>query len=337
MKILVVGAQGHWTQAVAAEFHALGHEVVGVYDYRERARALRRFGVSQLGRWNMNAELVRACEALRPDVLFVNKGERLWGSALRRISRSGTKTVDWFPDDPHRIDLSMRLCRRYDVYLTHCSYAAKRLREERGANAHYMPLSCVPIFLRGIEFSDEELEHYRADVCFIGTHDSARERLLAGLTDFDLRVWGPDWAGTKVAGHWTGHGAYGLEAMKVLAGAKVVVNVHRNFGGPFERYGHGANVRTFETTAAGAFLVCDRKRDVEAIFEEDAEVAYYESVDEAREKVRHYLEHEDERRAAAARAREKTRREHSLRRRLEDILAIVSGDGGAASAQGTGA
>ncbi len=106
------------------------------------------------------------------------------------------------------------------------------------------------------------------------------------------------------------------------------MNVHRNFGAPFARYGHGANVRVFETTAAGAFLLCDRKKDVEAMFEEGSEVAYYQTVKEARDKVRYYLDHEDERRAAAARAQAKARREHSLRKRLADMLAIVEGKSG---------
>jgi len=194
-----------------------------------------------------------------------------------------------------------------------------------------MPLSCVPLFLEDFAFDDADLEHYRADVCFIGTYDRARDELLSHFTDFDLKVWGPDWRGTKVEKHWTGHGAYGLEAVKALAGAKVCLNVHRNFGGPSERYGHGANVRVFETTAAGAFLLCDRKKDVERMFGED-EVAYYETADEAREKARHYLEYEDERREMAARARARARREHSLRKRLSDILEIVKAGQASSSA-----
>ena len=325
MKVLLASTAGLWTQGVAAELHALGHEVVAVYDYRQRGRDLRVLGLSPLGRRRMQKELVALARDLEPDLLFANKGERLKRPTVRSISALGVRTLDWFPDDPHCLDMSMELSTRYDYYLTHCSYAAERLRTEAGANAIYMPLSCIPIFTQELAFDESELERYRADVCFIGTYDGTRERVLSALTDFDLRIWGPDWGPSSLTRFWTGHGAYGLEARKVLAGAKVVVNVHRNFGGPFERYGHGANVRVFETTAAGAFMLCDRKKDVEAIFEEGSEVAYYETVDEARQKISYYLDHEPERRAAAERAQAKARRDHSLRKRLAEIIAVVEG------------
>jgi len=325
MKVLLASTEGLWTQGVAAELHALGHDVVGIYDYRRESRRKRPLGLSPVGRLRMQGRLVRLARDLAPDLLFVNKGEQLWGRTLRRISDAGVRTLDWYPDDPHRLAESMKLSTRYDYYFTHCSYAAERLRKEAGANAIYMPLSCIPIYTQELAFDEGDLEHYRADVCFIGTYDGTRERVLSALADLDLRIWGPDWAPSGLTRCWTGHGAYGLEARKALAGAKVVVNVHRNFGGPFEGYGHGANVRVFETTAAGAFLLCDRKKDVETMFEEGSEVAYYETIDEARHKVLYYLDHEDERRAAAARAQAKARREHSLRKRLADILAIVEG------------
>jgi spore maturation protein CgeB len=63
------------------------------------------------------------------------------------------------------------------------------------------------------------------------------------------------------------------------------------------------------------------------MFGED-ELAFYTTADEACEKAKHYLEHEDERQAMAARAQAKTRREHSLRKRLTDILEIVGASAG---------
>ena len=55
--------------------------------------------------------------------------------------------------------------------------------------------------------------------------------------------------------------------------------------------------RTFEVPACSGFLLTDRTPGQAQYFEEDREIACFDSPEELHEKVRYYLEHDDEREA----------------------------------------
>ena len=59
------------------------------------------------------------------------------------------------------------------------------------------------------------------------------------------------------------------------------------------------------------------------MFETGGEIVTFTDVTDLRRKVEYYLEHEDERRAIADRARERALRDHTYDRRITDILAFI--------------
>jgi len=83
----------------------------------------------------------------------------------------------------------------------------------------------------------------------------------------------------------------------------VGINIH-NSTGPI-------NFRTFYLPANGVLQICDNKSHLGQIFELGKEVVGYDSIDEAIELTRYYLEHEEERRAIAAAGWRRTLREYN--------------------------
>ena len=81
------------------------------------------------------------------------------------------------------------------------------------------------------------------------------------------------------------------ERVPLLQRAKIGVNIH-NSTGPI-------NYRTFYLPANGVMQICDNKQHLGQIFKLDTEVVGYDSIDEAIELTRYFLEHHDERRAIA--------------------------------------
>ena len=75
--------------------------------------------------------------------------------------------------------------------------------------------------------------------------------------------------------------------------------------------------------ACGAFVLCDRQRDVLALFRNGEHLACFSDGDDLAEKVRYYLEHPGERQAIARKGREEVLSHHTYAHRLRDLLAVA--------------
>lgn len=80
------------------------------------------------------------------------------------------------------------------------------------------------------------------------------------------------------------------------------------------------NQRAFDVPACGGFLLTDLREDAATLFTPGHDIAVYASLDDLKEKTSYYLDHEDERLAMAARARERVLREHTWAHRAQSII-----------------
>lgn len=112
---------------------------------------------------------------------------------------------------------------------------------------------------------------------------------------------------------------FGIDMFEVLRRARVVFNRHTNALG---RPAFG-NIRVFEATGVGACLLTDFTDDGRALFEPDAEIVTFASVDEAIEKAAYLRDHEGERAAIAAAGHRRTMAQHTARHRVEQIDDII--------------
>jgi spore maturation protein CgeB len=82
------------------------------------------------------------------------------------------------------------------------------------------------------------------------------------------------------------------------------------------------NIRMFEATGVGTLLVTETASNLSQIFEPDQEVVTYRSKEEAVEKIRYCLAHENERRSIASAGQRRTLRDHNSRVRAQEVLRI---------------
>ncbi len=87
--------------------------------------------------------------------------------------------------------------------------------------------------------------------------------------------------------------------------------------------GFANNMRLFEATGVGTCLLTEYKDNLTEMFEPGREVVAYHDETDCIEKVRYYLEHEDERAAIARAGRERTLRDHTYAARLPELLEII--------------
>jgi spore maturation protein CgeB len=87
------------------------------------------------------------------------------------------------------------------------------------------------------------------------------------------------------------------------------------------------NMRCFEATAAGSFLLTEWVPTLSACFEDGKHVVTYKTMDEAVEKARYYLAHEEEREQIARAGMEHTLSHHTYGHRVKEVLKWMTDNG----------
>jgi hypothetical protein len=265
-------------------------------------------------------------ETLDPEVVYLQDFWFFSEAELRQIKAEGRYVVGQLGSQPPD-DGRVALC---DLVLTSFPHFVPRLRE-RGIDCEYFPIAFyerVLDRLRGEGIPcDPAVDERDIPAAFVGgIHAPAVHRagtpLLERLADeAAVEFWGyvkdelrPD---SPIRAHHHGE-AWGLDMYRVLARTCVAVNRHGDIA---EDYAN--NMRLFEATGVGALLVTESARNLPGLFTPGEEVVTYDSPSDLVQKVRHYVAHPDERRAIAAAGQRRTLAEHTYRRRMEQLDALL--------------
>ncbi len=142
-----------------------------------------------------------------------------------------------------------------------------------------------------------------------------------GLRIFGNDDWGALTAGTPLEKCFTGKTVAHEDLPRLFRNSKINVNIHHL------QSSTSLNLRVFDVPAAGGFLITDYMPGLENLFEIDREVAVYQTPEELREKVRHYLSHPEERLEMAQRARQRVLRDHTFANRWRQVRDILRKEG----------
>jgi hypothetical protein len=275
---------------------------------------LRRLAGSEL--W-LESLLLSQIEEERPDVLYIQDLTLCEPRFIEQV-RPFVKIIVGQIACPLPAD---RFLHGFDVILTSFPHFQQRFRA-RGIASEY--------FRTGFEASLlERLERTRAtrDVVFVGgmTHlHLGGNALLERVADrLELHVWGYGMSGisadSPLRRHYHGE-AWGLEMYRVLSNSKIAINRHVDVA---ENYAN--NMRLFEATGVGTLLMTDEKENLGELFEVGKEIVTYSDADDLVDKVRYYLEHDEERERIAQAGQARTLRDHTYLNRMRELEQILSG------------
>ena len=111
---------------------------------------------------------------------------------------------------------------------------------------------------------------------------------------------------------------FGIDYYRLLMRSKIVFNLHSEAA-----ENTVDNMKMFEITGVGACLITDTGSNMKDLFEEDKEVVTYSSMEEAIEKVKFLMNHEEERKKIAQAGQARTLRDHTVKQRCEVIHEII--------------
>lgn len=228
---------------------------VNRYDYRERYRLL--------GGPRRNLEIIKKCKKIQPDIILVSKGSGIPEGIIKKCNKIG-KTVLWFMDRSLNIDKELR--ERFGA----CNYvfcscrSGVREAKKQNPNTFRLQGGFDPEVHRPIDVPKKR------DVCFIGSmYPISRRRMFRKEVGFPVIS-----------------GVYNLKHSLTISETRINLNFTE---------GDGVSNRIYKILAAKGFLLSTPWDSLGEEFGIGEDLDIFNTPKELKEKIRYYLEHEEER------------------------------------------
>jgi spore maturation protein CgeB len=182
-------------------------------------------------------------------------------------------------------------------------------------------LDALPDFLKDICISEAEQDEL---ISLLDGVLSAlyRQRGVGIMGRFSgaSAVWGdPGW--TDIHPHYRGGADHGEELTLIYCASGINLDVPRQY----QR--QTITMRIFDILASGGFVLAERSAALEAVFEEDRHLAYYDSHDNLNEVLGQWVNAPLERETIARAGRQEVLDKHQIKHRVETILSGILGAG----------
>jgi spore maturation protein CgeB len=207
----------------------------------------------------------------------------------------------------------------YDLVVSSLPNLVEHFRK-MGVQAEPNRLAFEPRVLRRLRNGEP-----KTPITFVGSmtlyHDG-RVRLLESLCGYlDTKIYGKGIdclpKDSLIRQHYHGE-AWGVDMYQILFNSKITVNHHIGMAKSYAN-----NLRLFEATGVGTLLVTDWKKNLHEMFEPGKEVVSYRTPEECVEMIQYYLEHDEEREAIARAGQQRTLRDHTYSKRVQELVDII--------------
>ena len=261
--------------------------------------------------------LLAQIEAFKPDLVLNQDVFHVDTALMRRIKGIGKPVlVGQVGIEPSRgVDWSV-----YDLMISQLARIVQSFRAA-GVRAEVSHLAFEPRLLDALPPAPLR----DADISFVGSLSADHRQRIALLeavaARYDLKIWGAISRSVPASSplHRCFQGeVWGAEMYQTLRRAKITLNSHIDIAGR-----EAGNVRLFEATGVGAFLLTDFKDNLHTLFEPDREVAAWRSIDDCLAAIARFLEDAEGRAAVAAAGQKRTLSRHTYENRAREILGLV--------------
>jgi spore maturation protein CgeB len=277
----------------------------------------RRVGLSP--RLDARAEkiLLAQIEEFRPDLVINQDIFHVDAGLMRRIKNIGSPIlIGQVGIEPSRgEDWSV-----YDLMISQLPATVRWFRA-LGVRAEVNHLAFEPAILDVLpQASAPDI-----NVSFVGTvsvdHRQRIALLEAVAERYDLKLWGnrPQTLPASSPLHRCFQGeVWGADMYQVLRRSRITLNSHIDLAGH-----EAGNMRLFEATGVGAFLLTDFKDNLDTLFAPDQEVAVWRSIEDCLDVIGRMIGNDDGRAAIARAGHARTMAQHTYRHRAAEILGFV--------------
>ena len=340
-RILVTGAEFHGSDSggLARAFRRLGH-LVQIVDEDRYSPAflgfiprLIRKAIRPVSVREFNREILRQCESFEPHFVLVCKGTMVAPWALLQLKQKGRYLMNFYPDVSFMCHgpLIPQCLPIYDHIFTTKTFGIADMKSQLNVtNSEFIPHGFDPDLHRLMTISSEDMERFGVDASFIGTWSPKKTAFLAELAKtlpgIHLRVWGSQWEkadSPSLKPHIAGVTVTGDIFPFMLQCTKINIAILSEARAGASS-GDLITSRTFHIPASGGFMLHERTDELLEYYNEGEEVACFSTPEEMAEKVKYYLDHEDERERIRLAGHRRCVAENSFDHRARKIVELYS-------------
>jgi len=279
----------------------------------------RRIGLSPKLDTQAENILLAQIEDFRPDLVLNQDTFHVDSRLMRRIKGIGSPIlIGQVGIEPSRGEDWMV----YDLMISQLSSTVKLFRT-LGVRAEVSHLAFEPAILDALPAAPA----VDLDISFVGSVSADHRQRIALLeavaARYDLKLFGnrPQTLPASSPLHRCFQGeVWGADMYQLLRRSRITLNSHIDFAGQ-----EAGNMRLFEATGVGAFLLTDFKDNLDTLFARDREVAVWHSIDDCLKVIDHYLRDDKSRSEIAHAGQARTIAQHTYRQRIVEILDFVNG------------
>lgn len=279
-----------------------------------------------------NSRLYDKSKLFKPDILWIDNRSFVQSATIKKLLKLNPeiKITQLITDDPFgKRKLSWRLTHQ-TASLIHFHFVQRTTNiaefSSLGAQkVHICYRSFDPYFNRPIQLQEDDLLKYSCAVGFVGTYEEDRASFISYLikNGIDVSVTGNDWPGKKywdvIQPFYKGPSVYGEEYIKTLCGMDIALHFLRHMNRDEQ------DSRTFEIPASKVFMLAERSKVHEQLFEENKEAVFFSSKEELLVKVRQYLKDSTRRKEIAQKGYERCHQSgYDHRSRLQEVIQTIT-------------
>lgn len=203
-----------------------------------------------------------------------------------------TPSVFWHSDTHLGYEWRLEKAKRTDFNFVCQKKALEDFTRDGIKNVIYMPHAVEPLAYH----YEASLKKY--DLCFIG-HINSENRIEA--LDRIFKEFPNFFYGQRLFN----------DAAEIFNKSKIIFNISIK---------DDLNMRTFEGMSTKSLMLTSYNDEVASVFEDGKHLVLYKSIDEAIEKARYYIEHEEERLKIAQAGFDEVRSKHTFVHRAKQVL-----------------
>jgi spore maturation protein CgeB len=210
----------------------------------------------------------------------------------------------------------------YDHFITNKASTVAELQALGASHVVVVGNGYDPEAFRPLPVTPADVARLGGDIGFIGSHETARARVMLGLAHAGLtvRVWGDGW-GELIGKHpllrVENRPLYFDEYARACAAFKINLGFLRKLNRDQQ------TTRSVEIPACGGFLLAERTAEHLAMFDEGVEAELFASPGELLDKCRRYLADDAARLAIARRGHERCLAGYSNAARLNEAFGVI--------------
>ena len=216
--------------------------------------------------------------------------------------------VMWNLYNPHII--SNEEFEKYDYIFVASEKCARKIKNKTNKPVETL-LQCTDPEVFYPEFK-KELEE---DILFVGNTRGYFRKIIQDVlhTDYDVSIYGAEWESYVDEKYLKGEFIPNEELHKYYSSCKILLNDHLD---TMKKYDYISN-RLFDALACETLIISDEVSSID-LFE--GAVVTYDGVDDLNEKIKFYLNNDEERRLKVGKGRKIVLDNHTFEKRVEYIL-----------------